>query len=278
MLVSVIIATKNEERNIEFCLRSVLAQTYPKEDIEIIVVDNYSPDRTVEIINELQKEFASLNLKVFNRGPERSAQRNYGVWQSQGKYILYLDADMELGEKVIEECAERVENNKEIVGLYIPEKITGESFWSKVRNFERSFYDGTVIDAVRFVRREKFLEAGGFDEKLYACEDWDLDKRLKELGEFSMIKSRLYHNESYFSLKKYLAKKKYYSRNVGVYIEKWGRDDPDIKKQFGFWYRYFGVFTEKGKRKKLLRHPILAGGMYFLRFLVGAKYLVRNRG
>jgi glycosyltransferase involved in cell wall biosynthesis len=66
MLVSVIITTKNEERNIGNCLESVLAQAYPAESIEIIVVDNNSTDRTKQIINEFSERLALLNLKVFN--------------------------------------------------------------------------------------------------------------------------------------------------------------------------------------------------------------------
>jgi hypothetical protein len=110
---------------------------------------------------------------------------------------------------------------------------------------------------------------------MYACEDWDLDKRLKRLGKFGIIKSPLFHNEEEFSLKKYLAKKEYYSKNLDVYIKKWGKDNPDIRKQFGFRYRFLGVFIENGKWKKMLRHPILTAGMYFLRFLVGVKFLMR---
>jgi glycosyltransferase involved in cell wall biosynthesis len=274
MLISIIITTKNEERNIKACLESVLAQTYPKENIEIIVVDNNSTDRTKEIVNEFGQRFSSLNLKIFNRGPERSAQKNFGVRESKGDYFLYLDADMRLSKNVISECMEKVSRDKEIIALYIPEKISGKGFWGKVRNFERSFYDGTVIDAVRFIQKEKFWEAGGFDERLYAGEDWDLDKRLKKLGKFDIIENPLYHNEEDFSLKKYLAKKAYYLENIEVYLSKWGKDDPDIKKQFGFYYRYLGVFFENGKWKKLLRHPILAGGVYFLRFLVGLQFLL----
>ena len=268
MLISVIIATKNEERNIGKCLEAVLAQAYSREKLEIIVVDNDSTDKTREIALKYTE-------KVFNQGPERSAQKNFGVKESRGGWFLHLDADMVLSENVISECVEKVKNDENIIALYIPEIVAGKRFFSRVRSFERSFYDGTVIDGVRFVRRDKFLEACGFDEKMYACEDWDLDKRLKRLGKFGIIKSPLFHNEEEFSLKKYLSKKGYYSKNLDVYISKWGKNDPDVKKQFGLYYRFVGVFVEKGKWKKLLRHPILALGMCFLRFLVGIKFLLR---
>jgi glycosyltransferase involved in cell wall biosynthesis len=268
MLISIIITTKNEEGNIGNCLESVLAQSYPAENIEIIVVDNNSTDKTKEIALKYTE-------KVFSRGPERSAQKNFGVERSRGEWFVHLDADMVLSENAVKRCVEKVSRDKNIIALYIPEIVSGENFFSKVRRFERSFYDGTVIDAARFIQKDKFLLIGGFDEKMYACEDWDLDKRLKKLGKFGIIKSSLFHNEEEFSLKKYLAKKEYYSKNLDVYIEKWGKDDPDVKKQFGCRYRFFGVFIESGKWKKILRHPILALGMYFLRFLVGVKFLTR---
>ncbi len=117
----------------------------------------------------------------YNFGPERSAQRNFGARQANGKYILYLDADMRLSENVISECVEKCENNENLVALYIPEKIIGNGFWVRIRDFERSFYNATVIDCVRFVRRDKFLEIDGFDEDLAGPEDWDFDRRIRDV-------------------------------------------------------------------------------------------------
>jgi len=179
MLVSVIVTTKNEEKNITNCLRSVKNSINPTNstnptnlEVEIIVVDNNSTDNTVKIARRFTD-------KVYNKGPERSAQRNYGVKKAKGKYILYLDADMILSENVIKECINKCEN-EDYVALYIPEKIIGRDFWIKVRDFERSFYNATCIDAIRFIRRDKFLEIGGFDESLTGPEDWDFDRRIRE--------------------------------------------------------------------------------------------------
>lgn len=266
MLVSIIVPTKNEEKNLEKCLKSIKKQSFLISQIEIVVVDNNSFDKTREIA-------LNYTQKVFKKGPERSAQRNFGVNNAEGKYILYLDADMSVSFDLVFECFQKMESDYDLVALYVPEIILGKGFWIKVRNFERSFYDETVVDGLRFIRKEKFLEVGGFDEKLYACEDWDLDKRIKKIGKVSKVQNPIYHNEDDFSLKKYLKKKAYYSKNFHNYIKKWGKDDEDVRKQFGFWYRYFGVFLENGKWKKILLHPILTSGMYFLRFLVGIKYL-----
>ncbi len=270
MKISIIITTKNEEKNIENCIRSVLRQSYPQNKMEIIVVDNDSTDKTKEIA-------AKYTDKVFNKGPERSVQRNFGVEKSNGEYFLYLDADMILHENVVSSCVEKIKSNKDILALYIPEIVMGDKFWSKVRRFERGFYDGTIIDCARFIQKEIFQKVGGFDECLTGPEDWDLDKKLRNIGKIELIKSPIYHNEAEFDLKKYLNKKSYYARKFDTYIQKWGKNDPDIKKQFGFYYRFLGVFIEKGKWKKIIAHPILVFGMYFLRGLVGLSFLMRRR-
>ena len=315
--VSIIITTKNEERNIGNCLQSIKVQTYPQEKIEIIVVDNNSSDKTKEIAKKYMG-------KVYNKGPERSAQRNYGINKAKGEYVMYLDADMILSATVIKRAIERFEQSDlkhkslaishrslgdSLVALYIPEIVLGNSFWSRVRRFERSFYDGTAIDCVRIIRKDVFEKVGGFDLSLTGPEDWDLDKKVRQVGKVAVLcnynfekinrrildikywilndknlkklinltkKPLIYHNETEFDLKKYLKKKRYYSRSFDKYIKKWGKNDPDIKKQFGFWYRYFRVFIENGKWKRLLTHPVLAGGMYFLRVMIGINYVFKK--
>jgi len=267
-LVSVVITTKNEEKNIEDCLKSVKLQSY--KNIEIIVVDNNSTDKTKSIAKH-------YTTKVFTKGPERSAQRNFGAFEAEGEYYMYIDADMTLTSNVISECVEMCKHGANIVGIYIPEKITGTGFWNKVRNFERSFYDGTVIDCVRFVPKHIFKKTGGFDTSLTGPEDWDFDKKVRKLGKTEIIHSCIYHNESQFNLRKYLAKKSYYAKSMDAYVSKWGRSNSDVKKQLGAYYRLVGVFIENGKWKRFLSSLHLAAAMYFLRVLVGIRYIMNSR-
>ena len=186
-MVSIVITTKNAEEFIADCIKSVINSNYIKDggEIEIILVDNYSTDRTVEIAKY-------LGAKTFLKGPERSAQRNYGVEQASGEIVGILDVDMTLSENAISECVEIFENNENIKAIYIPEKIFGEGFFNKVRNFERSFYNATVIDGLRFFRREDFLKIGGFDTSLNGTEDWDFDRRMKTAGGGQQLPNLLY--------------------------------------------------------------------------------------
>lgn len=263
--ISVIVTTKNEEEHIGDCLRSVKNQSHPQDKLEIIIVDNNSTDDTKSIASK-------FTSRVYNLGPERSAQRNFGVSKAQGKYIVYLDADMTLNKDVLAQSFLKCEEGV-FTALYIPEKIIGKGFWIAVRDFERSFYNETVIDCVRFVRKEAFKRVNGFDEDLNGPEDWDFDRRIRAVGRTASISAAIYHDEGEFNLKRYLLKKRYYARGFDRYIKKWGRNDLIIKKQFGMAYRYLGVFVEGGGWKKILAHPILTIGILSLRLGVGSIYI-----
>ena len=299
-LVTVVITTKNEEKNIENCLKSIKEQTYP--NIQIVVIDNFSSDNTVKIA----KQYADL---VESKGPERSSQRNYGMINlSKGEYVIYIDADMILSPVLIYECVHYVKYTS-AAALHLSEIVLGKKYFSKVRRFERGFYDGTPIDGARFFNKKLFVEVGGFDEELFvkgSGEDWDIDKKIKQYGDILLLPkysknknntiwsfsefiaergvayngdyTGIYHNEAEFSLLPYLKKKSYYSQGFDGYIKKWGKNDPDIKDQFGLIYRYWTVFVENGKWKKLLSNLDMAIGMYFLRFLVGMVFVMNRVG
>lgn len=276
-IVSVVVATKDEERNIGNCLESIKRQTYPQKKMEIIVVDNNSTDKTKEIAKKYTKRLYNFpNLKRVKKIINlRGSQLNFGVEKSHGQIIFFPDADMTFDKGLIEEAVRLIEGSK-FDALYVPEVVVGRGLFGKIRNFERSFYNTTCIDAVRIVRKNLFLKARGFDEKNvgFGPDDWDFTKAVKKITDrIGITTSKSYHHEEEMTVKRYLSKKGKYAEIFNGYIKKWGKDDPDIKKQLGFWYRYFGVFIEKGGWKKLLRHPILTGGMYFLRLGVGVVYL-----
>ncbi len=257
--VSVIVATRNEGVYLRHCLESVRKQTYPWNQVEIVVVDNQSTDRTLSIANR-------FTHKVYNKGPERSSQRNFGVKYSIGKYILYLDADMLFGPDVIKECVNKCESSQDIA-VYIPKRFKGKYLWVKIKNFKQSFYDGSSIDSVRFVRRDKFLEVGGFDEELSGLEEWDFDRKINANGKTGRIDSPLYIDKSHPEVKKYAYTQTNYAKFFKKYREKWGKNDLIVRKQASLAYRSFGIFIENGKWKRLVIHPFWACGAFILRCL-----------
>ena len=266
--LSVVITTRNEEANIANCIRAFDAV---REDVEIIVVDNQSTDATKKIA-------ADLGATVLDKGPERSAQRNLGWRTATADWVVVLDADMILPEETIGEIVDCCRQQSNAVEAYwIPEVRTGSGIRVKARNFERSFYDGTCIDALRLFNKSVLEKTGGYDEDLIAGpEDWELDIRVLATGaKCAVLKNHLIHNEKQLTLKRMLEKKAYYSKSMASYQAKW-KDHPALKKQFGLYYRFFGVFVENGKWRKLLCHPILAFVMYFERFAVGLTYLLNR--
>lgn len=261
MRLSVVITTRNEAANIANCIHAFDGF---REDVEVIVVDNRSTDDTKRIA-------ADLGAKVLDKGPERSAQRNLGWRTAVADWVVVLDADMILPRETILEML----GEKTAKAYWIPEVRTGSGLRVKARNFERSFYDGTCIDALRLFHKSVLEETGGYDENLIAGpEDWELDIRILATGaKCEVMRNHLIHNERQLTLKRMLEKKAYYSKSMAAYRAKWP-DHPATKRQFSPFYRFCGVFVEKGKWKRLLRHPVLAAVMYFERILVGFTYLV----
>lgn len=251
-LVSIIVTTKNEEVNIGNCLESIKKQTYKK--IELLVIDNNSTDKTKEIAKKYTKF-------VFDKGPERSKQRNFGVNKAKGKYVLILDADMILTTSVVEECVKEIEKKK-VGGVIIPEKSFGEGFWAKCKSLERSFYIGNdTIEAARFFSRKIFISSGGFDEILTGPEDWDLSQRIKEKFGIGRVNSKIMHNEGNLSLLRTISKKYYYSQRFKEYMHK-SEHKKYTGKQFNLIGRYMIFFSQP---IKLFKNPLLGVGMLFMK-------------
>lgn len=255
-LVSIIVTTKNEEEVIERFLESVIKQTY--KSTELILVDNNSSDKT-KIIGR------KFTPKVFNFGPERSSQRNFGASKARGKYLLFLDADMELTPQVVEKCVQLVSRDSKLGGIVIPEESVATTYWERVKAFERSFYNlegDQIVEAARFFSREAFDSVGGYDETITGPEDWDLTEMVKNKGwKIGRISSVIYHHENIPSLW-WLGKKKYYYA---------------LKSHRYFKKQKISLFSPKSlyllrptfwkNWKRFLRHPSLALGM-ILMFIV----------
>ena len=258
--ISIIIPTLNSGKILETCLKAIAVQIYPKSKVEIIIADNNSSDNTLEIA----KKYHAKVITVSGKPPLVCEQRNLGAKKAKGDWLLFLDHDMELSKGLLQDFASNVNKKPNIDAWFIPEEIiTGSKILTKLRNFERQFYNCTVIDAVRIIRKSSFFST----ESLYDPElsngpaDWDLDIQLKHIGcQFSTISRPLYHHEERFSLLSYILKKGNWIGGIDNYKEKWkkkysGKYVPIIEQQFGLKYRIFIVFFEKDKWKKVIIHP-----------------------
>lgn len=258
--ISLVITTKNEQSVIDDLLQSIKKQSY--RNYEIILVDNNSIDKTKEISSKYTK-------RIFNKGPERSSQRNYGVRVARGSYVLILDADMRLQKNVLRECIQKMEKDKSFGALVIPEKSFGQGFWVKFKIFEREFYEGEEnIEAARFFKKDVFNKFGGYDTSITGPEDWDLPLRMRKSGiKIGRIKSYIMHNERNFSPWKSAKKKFYYASHAKIYLT---RHKEMALSQGNLLFR--PVFFKKWK--KLVSNPSLALGLFVMRFIemVGAAF------
>jgi len=260
-LVSVIVPTKNSEPTIGACLKSIKQQTY--KDIEIIVVDNNSLDKTKKIVDDFK-------ISLYNKGPERSAQRNFGALRSKGEYLLFIDSDMKLSNTVVVDCVNKLKTKnlkRKLGGIIIPEESFGEGFWARCKALERSFYFGVDwIEAARFFPKSIFYEFKGYDEKQTGTEDFDLPQRIKaKLGQESIlrIRSLIYHNEGKLQLGYTLKKKYYYAKTAKTYA-KVKTNSEYFRKQSSILERY-KIFLSHPI--KLFKDPVLGLGMLFMKTL-----------
>ena len=253
-LVSVIIPTKNNEKKLTKCLFSIKQQNYP--NIEIIIIDAFSTDETRNIAER-------LGAKVMQLQSERTKAKNYGAQLAKGDYVFFVDSDMIVEPNVVRECLNACV--KGTVGIIIPEASIGSGIWVRIRDFERSMYQGTKIESARFFVRKHVLEVGGFDEDIITYEESTLPQKLERRGYKvnTSIKSFILHDEDGFELEKWLRKKRYYSDTLKIYAERY----PEYaREQLGVKNR-IKIFLSNGNLKRLIRHPVPAFGVFVLKGL-----------
>lgn len=106
MLVSIIIPMYNSEMLISRCLRSVVAQSY--KNIEIILVDDGSKDKTLDIVKRYIIKDNRIKLFLKNNGGP-SSTRNYGLDKCTGDYILFVDADDYIDSNMVQDMLSMVD-------------------------------------------------------------------------------------------------------------------------------------------------------------------------
>lgn len=108
-LVSVIIPVYNVEQYLEKCLESVVHQTY--ENLEIICVNDCSPDKCAEILEKYAKQDSRIKIVNREKNGGLSAARNSGLDAATGEYVYFLDSDDWIDLDYIEKMVEAIEKS-----------------------------------------------------------------------------------------------------------------------------------------------------------------------
>jgi len=125
--VSIIVPLYNKQDDLIGCLESLIRQTY--HDIEVIIIDDASEDRSWEIANEYSKKFDFIKLKTHTKNLGVSEARNTGLNESTGSYVYFLDANDYIAEYTIELLINNVEDSEFITGIVNRKKISFDNLY-----------------------------------------------------------------------------------------------------------------------------------------------------
>ncbi len=253
-LISVIIPTYDSGRTIRRCLSSLKKQTY--KNLEIIVVDSpYYSGANREKCKKIIKKYA----KYIVDGPERSIQRNRGIEEARGKFILTIDQDMYLTKNVIRECF-NVYKKEKVIALTIPEISIGKGYWTKCVALERYVNDvleNGMNECCRFFKKKDALKIGGYDKSIVGVEDSDFHYKMLKMGKIGKVKSIIYHDEGKTSFFLRVRKKFYYSKAFRKYLKRY----PGIATK-----QFFPIKKSYFKHWKIfVRRPHITVGIIILR-------------
>lgn len=258
--VSVLIPTRDSALHLDQCIESVRSQRY--RNLEVIVIDNGSTDRTLEI--------ARLKADVvLTQGTERCSQLNAGARQAAGKYLYRIDGDFVVEPDVIPQAVQLCERHGYDAIAVHNDSDPKVSFWARVRNFERQMYkyDRTIVGA-RFFSKQAFESIGGFDEGLIAGEDYDIHNRLLSAGYLiGAIAAGEIHLGEPASLGEFASKSYFYGRSIGTFVRKNGlRGLAQVSPIRTAFFRHWRNFV---------RHPVLAAGFILMQ---SVKYVCGSAG
>lgn len=196
-LISVIIPAYNEEKYITKCLDSIIFQDIPKENLEILVIDGMSEDRTREIVKEYEKKYSFIKL-LDNPKKYTPNALNIGIKQSKGDIIIRMDAHAGYQKDYVSKCLNYLEKYKaDNVGGIIKTLPADNTLRAKAIALCLSHFFGT--GGARFrtgtlevseadtvfggcYKKEVFKKIGLFNENLKRTQYLELNLRLKKSG------------------------------------------------------------------------------------------------
>ncbi len=194
--VTVVVPMRNEERRIGPCLDSILANDFPKDRLEILVVDGMSSDRSPAIVADRAVRFPRIRM-LRNEGRIVSCGLNVGIRQARGQVIIIMGAHCEYPSNYISACiAELARTRAHAVGAMLhtlpgANTLIGHAIalmtqhpFGVGRSAFRTREAGREVDTVPYgaYRREVFERVGLFNEQLVRNQDFEFNARVRKAG------------------------------------------------------------------------------------------------
>lgn len=193
--LTIVIPAKNEARLIPNLLTSLTMQDYPKmPSTRVLVADANSTDSTREVAVMFRDR---LNISVIPGGMP-SVGRNHGAAQADSRYVLFLDADIELADRsLIRRCVEKAKRGNlhcvttNIVcrdGSWVDKLFYGvNDLFQYLSYLHRPFATGMFM----LWDRKRFWELGGFHEQIHFAEDYRLSQQV-DRKRFAVVRGGVY--------------------------------------------------------------------------------------
>ena len=149
---SFIVPVYNTEKYLKKCLDSLVNQTY--KDFEIIVVNDGSTDKSSSIISKYQKKYKNI-IVIDKENEGLSMARNRGVQKSSGKFIIFVDCDDYVSNKLLEEIDKKIDDS-DILRFQI---ATEDEEYTKINEYhEEGFESMCGYDAFKYLSSYHFVE------------------------------------------------------------------------------------------------------------------------
>jgi len=198
-IFSVIIPAHNEEEYIAEVLDSIYAQNFPIVDIEIIVINDNSTDKTLEIVENYaaNKRDEVINvIKILNvKKGSAAGTRNAGIMAAIGKYVVFQDADCIADSCLLNNALKKIED-LHLDGVATRTTNVKPNNWlqqavgvQRAMRWENTYKSPVIkfLDKdsginVAIMKRSVVKKLNGFDESIFYYEDNDLTRRFFEAG------------------------------------------------------------------------------------------------
>lgn len=188
--ISVVIAAFNEERLIGKCIEAVKNQTFPKENYEVLVIDNNSTDKTAEIAKE-----HGATVLFYNKKQGAAFAKQFGVKNAKGEIIAITDADS-MPDTDWLETIDRIMQNKKLMCIGGTVHSIDNAFvnlmliiFDLIAKINQFVFGVSLVSGPNMaVRKQAFISIGGFNTALKTSDDWDFSIRImKKFGRGSTL-------------------------------------------------------------------------------------------